>query len=309
MKKIIALIGCFIILGALSLFGQVNSAEHNPKGLEEYVYIEGSSYKGERFGGYYLSKYEVTWEEAAEVFNWAIARDKIYVKEVVDLWGGKNDFIHAPLLGKIVCIDGEVDWYESYLDFENGRFLPKKGYEKHPMCYLSWYGAIKFCNMKSQMEGLKAAYRFEDGEFRRIPGSTGYRLPTETEWEYAATSGGKKYTYTWGNGLTPNENLSDKSLYDKYPPGMWRAWPGYDDGYVFTAPVGVFPPNELGLFDIGGNVGEWCWGYDPELPSYKSLRGAAYDCEQILSRIESKNYYEPNFTLTGGGIRLVRSSW
>jgi formylglycine-generating enzyme required for sulfatase activity len=116
--------------------------------------------------------------------------------------------------------------------------------EKDPVVCVSWndtYEYIKWLNNK---------------------GGKSYRLATEAEWEYAARSRGKKYEYSWGNGA-PAENIADKKAKRELL-GKADA-EGYDDGYAFTSPVGSFKPNELGLYDMSGNVSEWVsdW-FDPK---------------------------------------------
>ena len=135
--------------------------------------------------------------------------------------------------------------------------------ENQPAVNLSWQEAAGFCNFLSEQEGLPPAYKKDGDQWVPVtPMTRGYRLLTDAEWEWVArfAGSGKLRRYPWGDALPvapASGNYADKSANIL----VQDVVPGYDDGYVTTAPVGKFPPNTLGLLDIGGNVAEWAHDY------------------------------------------------
>lgn len=112
--------------------------------------------------------------------------------------------------------------------------------DDHPVINICWHDAVAFCEWLSQVEGQT------------------YRLPTEVEWEYACRAG---TTTSWSTGaefdsIHGSGNICDTNLRSVYPFAKWTV--PWSDGYAFTAPVGQFRPNAFGLYDMHGNVFEWC---------------------------------------------------
>jgi formylglycine-generating enzyme required for sulfatase activity/uncharacterized caspase-like protein len=177
-----------------------------------------------------------------------------------------------------------------------------KGSDDMPVEEVSWNDAIAFCNKLSEAEGLKPYYRFGAGE---QSGGGGYRLPTEAEWEYACRARNPA-RYSFGDGAA---NLGE------------YAWFDGNSGHQ-THPVGQKRPNAFGLFDMLGNVWEWCWdGYDdkyyarspvddPSGPlgaSGRVSRGGSWFYGPLIVRSAYRNGTAPQGNYHGHtGFRLAR---
>jgi formylglycine-generating enzyme required for sulfatase activity len=130
--------------------------------------------------------------------------------------------------------------------------------DAQPVVQVTWEQAAEYCNWLSAQEGLPPAYATRDGRPASTqPLGTGYRLPTEAEWSRAARyAGAGPLKYPWGPSLPAPAragNYADESARPLVPVVLQ----GYEDRYPVSAPVGTFPPNALGFFDLGGNVAEW----------------------------------------------------
>ena len=129
-----------------------------------------------------------------------------------------------------------------------------------PVVAVTWDQAARFCNWLSEKAGLPPAYIASGGGLVAVePPTTGFRLPTEAEWEYCArlAPGGATRKYPWGEGFPPKGsagNYADASAKDL----LANVIAAYDDGFPATAPPGSFAAGPLGLVDMGGNAAEWC---------------------------------------------------
>jgi len=146
--------------------------------------------------------------------------------------------------------------------------------ENHPVVNVSWDDAKAFCAWLSQKEGLR------------------YRLPTDREWSVAVGIGGQEPesgaspeklsgklggVYPWGKQWPPIKsagNYADAACKKQIP--AEKAIEGYEDGFSITAPVMSFPPNNLGIYDLGGNVWEWCEDWFNADKKDHVLRGASW---------------------------------
>jgi formylglycine-generating enzyme required for sulfatase activity len=172
-----------------------------------------------------------------------------------------------------------------------------------PVETVSWHDAIEYCNKRSLREGLSPAYR-GSGDFVSCDlSASGYRLPTEAEWEYAAKGGDKTYLTTEYSG---SNNVESVGWYNGNSGGG-------------THPVGTKLPNDLGIYDMSGNVWEWCWDWygsyssssqtDPTgaaSGSNRVLRGGGWIGSAGYLRSAARDNDTPSYWGNGSGFRLVR---
>lgn len=222
--------------------------------LPEMVLVRGRTYKGNKIENFYMGKFEINilqFSKFIENTGFKTDAEKNHGSRIIEGWGRSFSIVK------------NANWKCD----ESGQ--PRSRTERnYPVIHVSWNDAVAYCQWLNTQTGKL------------------YRLPTDSEWEFAA-SNAKGDKYSWGNDTMPplrSENLADETLREKFP--NLNIVTGYNDGFITSAPVGFFKPNLLGFYDIGGNVSEWC------LDSYNKANQINSKAEGDKHTIKGGNWKE-----------------
>jgi formylglycine-generating enzyme required for sulfatase activity len=242
-----------------------------------------------------VSRFEITWGQFAPAMNYALSRKLAAIRD-----------------GKIYPRKGLFPQYASFvfdpagrrdgIALKDGSLVVPESLARMPLTDIGWYGAAFFCNALSEANGLSPAYDWDSWEV--IPSARGYRMPTYEEWEYLAKGGANAFVYRFAGS-------------DEYGEVAWFAVNSENR----THEVGGLKPNELGLYDMSGNVSEFCTEtFRPVITAERTKdsalktssriwRGGSFRSSPVPTTYFYQNINQPEyyFPFADVGVRTVRA--
>ncbi len=230
---------------------------------------------------------DVTNEQYANYLNEALAIGTIYAERDT-VWGNHPGDPFDAYLHEWEILAGDyphvpINEPGLRLDYKNGKFSSKAGYENHPMVEVSWFGAKAYADFY------------------------GYRLPSEMEWEKAARGTGTN-DYPWGNTVERNQAnfISSHNLFSKMFGDVVKTTPvGFYNGNNYDGYQTIEGISPYGLYDMAGNVYQWMGDDHPKV-HYRYMRGGSYQSYEFNLRVWPRNSAGPEYTSMSLGFRCAR---
>ena len=271
---------------------------------------------------FYLSKYEITKQQYCDFLNQQYDACDIKVEEGV-VYGISDSNNSYPYFFTSSA------YMLSFIDFSDGNFSVRdkgdRSMANDPIACVSWYGAVAYCNWRGEQEGYQKLYDPCDPNWPCDFSKYGYRLPTEAEWEYAARGGEHSpyHRFPWGDTISHSQANyyadPNRYSYDVNPESGYH--PDWEEGgNCYTAIVGSFPATGYGLYDMSGNVMEWCndrydSGYYSQSPndnptgpvssSTRVARGGSWVTLARYCRVSQRGGATPSDYSYARGFRMV----
>ena len=235
-------------------------------------------------------------EHEVIIQSFLIDKNLVTVEDFRNFVNSSNYITEAEKFGNAIVFDDSINSWQ-LVDGANWKYplgdLKKMAFPNHPVTQVSWNDALEYCK------------------------SCDKTLPSEVQWEFAASERGQKkdQIYYWGNNFLVNNNYMCNTWSSGYPNTI-----GYKDGYKYTSPISNYKANSLGIFDMAGNVWEWCYNWHlpyegnsqifPDELKGKAQRGGSFLCNPNYChgfRLSARSATSPESSLFHVGFRCVKN--